>query len=152
MNRPDALSRAYALVLPELEALGYRAHVMPSYLDERFTVRVGRMPTARVLHDGSWRRDDGVDGPDPDALVDAYRDDRARQVRHNLDADDMRGIARDVLELDMGQRVGCITNVTPAGGDAWDVEYRGMNGGHERVILEHPRQTARKAMLRLITS
>ena len=129
MMRPSRLSASYASLLPALNRLGYRADVREaSVYGSRCMVVVSGAPTTRVLNDGSWKRDDGMSGPDPAGLLALYRDERAHMAVRNLARHDLKGVARDILVaviLDAAEHDGGLA-----------VSYRRAKGVPEDTVID----------------
>lgn len=135
MMRPSRLSASYASLLPALNRLGYRADVREaSASGSRCMVVVSGAPTTRVLNDGSWKRDDGMSGPDPAGLLALYRDERAHMAVRNLARHDLKGVARDILVAD-GIPVGVILDAAEHDGGL-AVSYRRVKGVPEDTVID----------------
>lgn len=135
MMRPSRLSASYASLLPALNRLGYRVDVREaSVYGSRCMVVVSGAPTTRVLNDGSWKRDDGMSGPDPAGLLALYRDERAHMAVRNLARHDLKGVARDILVAD-GIPVGVILDAAEHDGGL-AVSYRRVKGVPEDTVID----------------
>lgn len=134
MMRPSRLSASYASLLPALNRLGYRADVREaSVYGSRCVVVVSGAPTTRVLNDGSWERDDGMEGSDPTSLLGLYREERVEQAVRHLARHDLKGVACDIL-IAAGIPVGVILDaVEHDGGLA--VSYRRVEGVPEDTVI-----------------
>ena len=134
MMRPSRLSASYASLLPALNRLGYRADVREaSVYGSRCMVVVSGAPTTRVLNDGSWKRDDGMSGPDPAGLLALYRDERAHMAVRNLARHDLKGVARDILVAE-GLAAQLCGGHLHDGGLA--VSYRRVEGVPEDTVID----------------
>lgn len=134
MMRPSRLSASYASLLPALNRLGYRADVREaSVCGSRCVVVVSGAPITRVLNDGSWERDDGMEGSDPTSLLGLYREERVEQAVRHLARHDLKGVACDIL-IAAGIPVGVILDaVEHDGGLA--VSYRRVEGVPEDTVI-----------------
>ncbi|MBT1162167.1 hypothetical protein [Bifidobacterium sp. SO1] len=135
MNRPDALSRAYAAILPQLKTLGYRPDLRScnEYESARFMITVSRQPTTYVSPNGDWEREDGHIGNTPLELESLFMAEHYRDMLKHRDTNDLKGIAADIL-LDQGVILGSILSASMYR-NGLNVEYRPRTGCPETVRI-----------------
>lgn len=150
MSTTRYTTRDYAAIIPDLRRLGYHADLIPGHAGAP-TLTVGRHDDAHILFDGSWRRDDGQAGPDPASLLAAYRADRLREARRHLASTDLKGMARDLIELDHGTPVSAI-HAARLDRDGLHADYRAWNRPPETIILPEPAATLARLLDRLEAS
>lgn len=143
-------TRDYAAIIPDLKRLGYHADLTPGHGGAP-TLTVGRHDDARILFDGSWRRDDDRSGPDPASLLASYRRDRLQEARRHLASTDLKGMARDLIELDHDTPVSII-HTARLDATGLHVSYRAWNRPPETIILPEPAATLTRLLDRLETS
>ncbi|MBT1164575.1 hypothetical protein [Bifidobacterium felsineum] len=123
------------LPLPGLfDRYGYRTELRADPYDgPRLTIVVAGRPTVRIHCDGSWTRDDGHTGPDAHSLFDLYREERVETaVRHMVDRD-LKGMARDLLDMD-GIRASRIDHATVTR-HGLEIGYRDRHGIPHTTII-----------------
>lgn len=152
MIHPGPASQKYATILPDLKQLGYHADMKPGHAsdDYMFRITVSRHDTAYVTRHGTWWRDDGLEGENPQELLHRYRYERLRELRRNIDRDDMKGIAFDILQLDTDIPVAAVLDVHGIRDTGvWTVEYRGVTGGVNETPIDKPLERIRLLDARL---
>lgn len=146
MNRPDAISRAYAAIFPQLKQLGYRPNMKANseYESARFYITVSRNPTTQVSPNGDWQREDGYYGNTPLELETLYMAEHYREMLKHQENEDLKGIAADIL-LNEGIILGAVLTANKKR-NSLEVEYRPKTGCPETITIRSMKQAHERAI------
>ena len=135
----------YRDVLRPLAEIGVDARLEPdSVTGFLFRIPVSRAPSAGVLRDGSWLREDGAHGPDPASLARLLTADRAMAVRRTAARGSDADVLRDCLQAAGHGDARGIRLVRRTRGGGRDVTYMdGRGRAHEAHLkCRDPRRMA----------